>query len=58
MNREEIINAIRHLASEENFYQGLYRFVSDHSEDAEEFLEMLESKHFESIEDIISYFES
>ena len=57
MNREEILETIKSLASSQGFYTRLYNALSDHSEDSEEYLNELESMHFRDAVDLILYLE-
>lgn len=57
MNKEEILKLVRTLASSQGFYTRLYQFLSEGSEESEEFLEHLENKNFKDQVDLILYFE-
>lgn len=57
MTREEIISLVRTLASSQGFYTRLYQFLSEGSEESEDFLDMLEEKGFKDQVDLILYFE-
>lgn len=56
MTREEILNLVKTLAGSQGFYTRLYQFLSEGSEESEEYLEMLESKNFKDQVDLILYF--
>lgn len=58
MNRTQILDAIRKLASSQGFYSRLYNFLSDGSEGAEEALCELEQQNFSDTVDMILYLES
>lgn len=58
MTREEILNLVKTLAGSQGFYTRLYQFLSEGSEESEEYLEMLESKNFKDQVDLILYFEA
>lgn len=57
MTREEIISLVRSLASSQGFYTRLYHFLSEGSEESEDYLDMLEEKGFKDQVDLILYFE-
>lgn len=57
MNREEILNAIESLACSQGFYGRLYERLTDGSEEAEEFLNVLESQHFGDMIDMVLFIE-
>ena len=57
MTKEEIIKSIRGLASSQGFYTRLYRFLSEDSEDSNEFLNTLEKQNFKDVVDLILYLE-
>ena len=56
MTKQEILELIRTLASSQGFYTRLYRFLSEESEESEDFLTMLEGKNFKDAVDLILYF--
>ena len=58
MSKEEILSLVRTLASSQGFYTRLYHFLSEGSEESEEYLEMLENKNFKDQIDLILYFEA
>lgn len=57
MTKQEILELVRTLASSKGFYTRLYQFLSEGSEDSEEYLSMLENKSFKDQIDLILYFE-
>ena len=57
MTKQEILELVRTLASSKGFYTRLYQFLSEESEDSEEYLSMLENKGFKDQIDLILYFE-
>lgn len=57
MTKQEILKLVRTLASSKGFYTRLYQFLSEGSEDSEEYLSMLENKGFKDQIDLILYFE-
>ena len=57
MNRNEILEAIKSLASSQGFYSRLYDTLSNKSEQAEEYLMHLENKKFADVVDLILYLE-
>ena len=57
MTKQEILELVRTLASRQGFYTRLYQFLSEGSEDSEEYLSMLENKGFKDQIDLILYFE-
>ena len=57
MNQTEILNIIKSLANSQGFYSCLYQSLSDGSAESNEFLALLEKKHFKDIFDLILYFE-
>lgn len=57
MNREEILNLVKTLASSQGFYTRLYQFLSENSEESEEYLDLLVNKNFKDQIDLILYFE-
>ena len=57
MTKQEILELVRTLASSNGFYTRLYQFLSEGSEDSEEYLSMLENKGFKDQIDLILYFE-
>lgn len=58
MKREEILETIRSLAKSQGFYGRLYETIADGSEEAEDFLTLLEEKNFADAVDLVLYFES
>lgn len=54
MNKEEILNSIKSLASGQGFYGRLYEQLYDN----EEALEFLEKQNFKDIIDLILYLET
>ena len=58
MTKAEILKIIKNLSSNQGFYTGLYRFLSEESEESKDYLNMLEKKNFKDPIDLISYFES
>lgn len=57
MNREQIINAIKSLANSQGFYGRLYEAITSGTEEAEEYLDLLESKDFSDVVDLVLYIE-
>lgn len=57
MNRKEILDAIKSLANSQGFYSHLYNIIIDGSDDSEEYLDLLESKNFTDVVDLVLYFE-
>lgn len=58
MTKAEILKIIKNLASNQGFYTGLYHFLSEDSEESNEYLTFLESKQFKDPVDLVLYFES
>lgn len=58
MNKQEILNSIKSLASSQGFYGRLYEQLTDESEDSERFLSELEAQNFKDSVDLILYLES
>lgn len=57
MNREEILETVKSLAGSQGFYTRLYQYLSEGSEESEDYLNMLEEKNFKDPVDLILYFE-
>lgn len=57
MNKEEIFETIKSLASSQGFYTRLYQYLSDESSESEDVLNMLEEKNFKDAVDLILYLE-
>ena len=57
MTKQEILELVRTLASRQGFYTRLYQFLSEGSEESEDYLAMLEGKSFKDPIDLILYFE-
>ena len=57
MNRQEILDAIKFLASSQGSYKRLYDILSDKSSESEEFLDKLESLNFKDTVDLVMYLE-
>lgn len=57
MNREEIFETVKYLAGSQGFYTRLYQYLSEGSEESEDYLNMLEEKNFKDPVDLILYFE-
>lgn len=57
MNKKEILEMIKSLASSQGFYTRLYQYLSEGSEESEEYLDMLEEKNFKDPVDLILYLE-
>lgn len=57
MNQTEILNTLKSLANSQGFYSRLYQSLSDGSAASNEFLALLEKKHFKDTLDLILYFE-
>ena len=58
MNKEQILDAIRSLAASQGFYGRLYNFLTDGSEQADEFLATMEEKNFCDAVDMVMWLES
>lgn len=57
MSKKEILEMVKSLASSQGFYTRLYQYLSEGSEESEEYLNMLEEKNFKDPVDLILYFE-
>lgn len=57
MNKKEILEMVKSLASSQGFYTRLYQYLSEGSEESEEYLDMLEEKNFKDSVDLILYLE-
>jgi hypothetical protein len=57
MTKEQILSLIRKLASSQGFYSRLYQFLSDKTEDSEEYLNHLSEQNFKDDIDLILYLE-
>jgi hypothetical protein len=57
MNKQEILNSIKLLASSQGFYGRLYEQLTDESEESERFLSELEAQNFKDSVDLIMYLE-
>lgn len=57
MNKKEILDCIESLANSQGFYTRLYQFLTEDTEDSEEYLDMLVEKDFKDSIDLIMYFE-
>lgn len=58
MKKDEILKLVRSLASSQGFYTRLYQFLSDDSEDSNNFMNHLESQNFKDPVDLILYLEN
>lgn len=57
MKKEEILEMVKSLASSQGFYTRLYQYLSEGSEESEDYLNMLEEKNFKDTVDLVLYFE-
>ena len=57
MNKKEILNAIKNLASSQGFYGRLYEKLTDGSEESLKFLIELEHQNFKDSVDLIMWLE-
>lgn len=57
MNRDEILDAIKELATSQGFYGRLYTALITGTDDAEAYLAKLESMKFADVVDMILYIE-
>ena len=58
MNKEQILDTIRSLAASNGFYGRLYNFLTDGSEQADEFLAAMEEQNFGDAVDMVMWLES
>ena len=57
MKREEILNAIKNLALSQGFYGRLYDTLTNGSDEAENYLDYLESQNFSDVVDMVMFIE-
>lgn len=57
MNREEILNAIKSLASSQGFYCRLYERLTAETEYAEHALNVLEQQNFKDVVELVMWLE-
>ena len=57
MNKKEILETVKSLASSQGFYTRLYQYLSEGSKESEDYLNMLEEENFKDLVDLILYFE-
>lgn len=58
MNREEILSSIRSLSMSQGFYGSLYQFLTNGTDEAEEYMYELEQLKFKDPVDLVMYIEN
>ena len=58
MNKNQILDAIKGLASCQGYYGRLYASLTDGSKESKRALDMLEEQNFSDVVDLIMFFES
>lgn len=57
MNRQEILSSIQSLSMSQGFYGRLYQFLTNGSDEAEEYMNKLEEQKFNDVVDLVMYIE-
>ena len=57
MNRQEILSSIQSLSMSQGFYGRLYQFLTNGSDEAEEYMNKLEEQKFNDAVDLVMYIE-
>ena len=57
MNRQEILSSIQSLSMSQGFYGRLYQFLTNGSDEAEEYMNKLEEQKFNDVIDLVMYIE-
>ena len=57
MNRQEILSSIQSLAKSQGCYGSLYQFLTNGSDEAEEYMTELERQKFNDAVDLVMYIE-
>ena len=57
MNRQEILSSIHSLSMSQGFYGRLYQFLTNGSDEAEEYMNKLEEQKFNDVVDLVMYIE-
>ena len=57
MNRQEILSSIQSLSMSQGFYGRLYQFLTNGSDEAEEYMNKLEEQKFNDVVGLVMYIE-